>query len=199
MQTSTRWAGAALAVLLVLGGTGGVAGAARGGGGGGGGHHGGGFGGRGFGHGLGHGGGFHHGHHGFHHGPHVFIDGGFFFGFPLYGAYDPFYADPYYYPYPPYPPDDGPDYGPPPEPDDETTAEEPATYGLVQIRDVPDGAALDLDGRFWLTASGLDDRWLALPAGRHTIAVRPKDGAAATFDVDVEPGGRQTIDFADRD
>jgi hypothetical protein len=197
MQTCTRWA-AALAVLLALGGAGGVAHAAHGGGGGGG--HGGGFSGHGHGHGYG---GFHHGH-GFHHGPHVFIDGGFFFGFPLYGGYDPFYADPYYYPYPPYAPDEGPDYGPPPEPDDETAPEQPSTpdtstYGLVRLHDVPDGAAVDLDGRFWLTASGLDDRWLALPAGRHTIAVRPKNGSAATFDVDVEPGGRQTVDFTNRD
>src|SRR5579875_2420067 len=113
----------------------------------------------------GHGGGFHGG--GFH-GPHVFIDGGFFFGAPYF--YDPFFYD--YYPYPPYygyyPPPPPPPPPPPDqeeEPEQEPAPEPPASYGLVQLRGVPDGAAVDLDGRFWLTAAQLDQRWLGLPEG----------------------------------
>jgi hypothetical protein len=39
----------------------------------------------------------------------------------------------------------------------------------MQFRGIPDGAQIDLDDRFWLDAQGLDQRWLAIPDGRHTI------------------------------
>src|SRR5207245_1569273 len=115
----------------------------------------------------------------FHSRSHVFIDGGFFFDpfFPYFYSYP--YPYPYYAPYPyPYPPPGDGGWGePPPEAESEPRAEnappsreeaEPASYGLVQLRGVPDGAAVDLDGRFWLTAERLDERWLAVPYGKHT-------------------------------
>lgn len=160
---------------------------------GGGGHHAGGFGGR-------HGG---FGGHGFHgHGPHVFIDGGFFFGAPFFWDYDPFfYGDPYYYyPYPPayaYP------YPPPPPEEAEAAPEEPeasseaspASYGLVSLRGVPDGASVDLDGRFWLTAEDLAARWLALPEGSHTITVRQGDAEPKTRRLEVRSGTTHILEF----
>ena len=174
------------------------AGAARGGGGhGGGGMHGGGF--RGGPHGGFHGG-FHHG------GSHVFVGGSVFF--------DPFwYGYPYYYypyPYYPYYPYDYPDYPPPPDeeasaepgqPDEEASEAAPTstarigTYGLVQLHGVPDGAAVDLDGRFWLTADGLDDRWLALPEGTHTITVRVGRETPLQRTVEVKPGASTVVRF----
>jgi hypothetical protein len=42
----------------------------------------------------------------------------------------------------------------------------------VQLRGVPDGADVDLDGRFWLAAEALATRWLALPEGEHVLTVR---------------------------
>src|SRR5262249_50956439 len=82
----------------------------------------------------------------------------------------PLYLPPYAPPPPPPPPGGSP---PPPPPEQQYGGElspppentERVTYGLVQLRGVPDGAAVDLDGRFWLTATGLDKRWLALPEG----------------------------------
>jgi len=172
------------------------AGAARGGHGGGG-MHGGGF--HGGGHGF-HGGGFHRG------GGRVFVGGSVFF--------DPFwYGYPYYYyPYPYYPsyPYDYPDY--PPPPDEEASAEpgQPGaeapeaappstprigTYGLVQLHGVPDGAAVELDGQFWLTADGLDDRWLALPEGNHTVSIRVGNGTPLRRTFDVRPGASTVVRF----
>ena len=192
---------AALVVMLSAG----AAVAAHGGGGGGGGH------------GMHASGGWHHsgwGGHGWHgHGPHVFIDGGFFFGAPLGWGWPYFYGDPYY-PYPPaygYPPYGVAPYSyyPPPPPPEETEQQAesappeggtsaptaPATYGLVRLRGVRDGASVDLDGRFWLTADRLDDRWLALPEGTHTIAVRDGDAPPVTREVSVSAGGNLTFDF----
>ncbi|HZP42361.1 MAG TPA: PEGA domain-containing protein [Candidatus Binatia bacterium] len=170
---------------------------ARGGGGGGGrggGGHGGGF--RGGGHGF-------HGHH-FHGHSRVFV-GGFFWDPFFY--YPPYYAAPYYYPYPypyayyppPPPPDDAGWTTAPPESTEPGAAPEAraetqdtearsASYGLVQLRGVPDDASVDLDGRFWMQAKGLDDRWLALPRGSHTIAVRMEGYRTVERTIDVTPG-----------
>ena len=165
-------------------------------------HHGGGhgFGGHGFG-----------GHRPFFHGrSHVFIDGGFFFDpfFPYYYPY-PYYA-PYPYPYPP-PDDEGwgeppPEAGsePPPEAGSEPRAEnappsreeaEHASYGLVQLRGVPDGAAVDLDGRFWLTAERLDERWLAVPYGKHTLVVHARGSQPVEQRVEVKSGKTSVVRF----
>jgi hypothetical protein len=174
-----RQLAAAAALLLALGGA--PALAARHGG------HGGGFHGRGF------RGGFHGRWHGGHfHGPHVFIDGGFFFGPPYF--YAPFFYD--YYPYPPYFPPPPPPPPPPPDQEEQEDAPEPpASYGLVQLRGVPDGAAVDLDGRFWLTAARLDERWLGLPEGTHTITVRRAGRDTVSRQVDVSAGSTQVVDF----
>ena len=130
-----------------------------------------------------------------------FIDGGFFF--------DPFffpYYYPYYAPYPvePYLPDDEGWSEPPPEGGSEPRAEseppareeaERASYGLVQLRGVPDGAAVDLDGRFWLKADGLDQRWLAVPHGEHTLAVRVRGSQPVERRVEVKPGKTSVVRF----
>ena len=169
-------------------------------------HHGS-FGGHGFG---GHG---FAGHHPFFHSrSHVFIDGGFFFDpfFPYYYGY-PY---PYYAPYPyPYPPPDDEGWGepppeaesePPPEAESEPRAEntppsreeaEPASYGLVQLRGVPNGAAVDLDGRFWLTAERLDERWLAIPYGKHTLVVHARGSQPVEQRVEVKPGKTSVVRF----
>jgi len=143
---------------------------------------------------------------GFHggHGPHVFFGGGVFFD-PFYygGYYYPYYG----YPYPGYVYPPPPDYTwsePPPE-EGEQQAEAPpaesdeeasrATYGLVQLRGVPDGASVDLDGRFWLTARALDNRWLAMPRGEHTVTVRVRGGDSQDRRVDVKEGKNQVVRF----
>ena len=151
------------------------------------------------------------GHRPFFH-PHsrFFIDGGFFFDpfFPYYYPY-PYYA-PYPYPYPP-PDDEGwgeppPEAGsePPPEAGSEPRAEnappsreeaEHASYGLVQLRGVPDGAAVDLDGRFWLTAERLDERWLAVPYGEHTLVVHARGSRPVEQRVEVKPGKTSVVRF----
>jgi len=157
-----------------------------------------------------HGGGYHGGvhHGGFHHtGSHVFVGGGVFFDpfwfgypysyYPYPYAYYPYY--PYYYPespyYPPPPPEEESGAGSGPPEGGSMPAPRAATYGLVQLRGVPDGAAVDLDDRFWLTADSLDDRWLALPEGRHTLTVRPRDGARLERSVDVKPGTTVVVQF----
>jgi len=130
-----------------------------------------------------------------------FIDGGFFF--------DPFFSPyyyPYYAPYPvePYPPDDEGWGEPPPEAGNEPRAErgppareeaERASYGLVQLRGVPDGAAVDLNGRFWLRAEGLDQRWLAIPYGEHTLTVRVRGSAPVERRVEVQSGKTSVVRF----
>ena len=122
----------------------------------------------------------------------------------------PFYY-PYYYgysaPYPAYP------YLPPPpdeplaradEPDEESDDEEDraaadplrASYGLVQLHGIPDGAKVELDGRFWLTAELLDRRWLALPQGEHTVAARVHGGEPIERRVEISAGKTQVVRFA---
>jgi len=152
--------------------------------------------------------GFHHGggfHHGFG-GPRVFI-GGAFGGWPYPYAYPyapypyPYYAPypypyPYPYSYPPPPPDDSTWSAPPPAQEQGGEAESAApdaTYGLVQLHGVPDGAQIDLDGRFWLTAGDLDHRWLALPQGRHELRIRVGDANPVERRIDVAPGKTQVV------
>ncbi len=69
------------------------------------------------------------------------------------------------------------------------------SYGLVQLRGVPDGAAVDLDGRFWMTAAQLDRRWLALPHGRHVIAVYVEGKQPVERRVDVAAGRTHFVRF----
>src|SRR5262249_10263447 len=103
-------------------------------------------------------------------------------GYPTYS--DPNASEPSYPDYPP------PGYEGEPDPAPDTEATPPpqyvppsgaeaapsddygSSYGLVQLREVPDGATVELDQRPWMNAHGLDDRWLALPAGMHSITVR---------------------------
>ena len=188
---------------------------ARGGGGGGGGGHAGGFGhGGGFAHGPGvahgpagwhgggwHGGGWHGHHHGF--GSSVFIGGSFFYPwyYPAYPYYSYPYAYPYAYGYPP--PDDSeweagaPASGGEDEQDDDSTYADArsSSYGLVQLRGVPNGATVDLDGREWLHAEGLDQRWMALPDGEHVITVRLHDRTPQERRIVVKAGSSQTVRF----
>jgi hypothetical protein len=148
----------------------------------------------------------------FHTVPHVFIGGGFglpFFWPPTYYGWGPASAYPYPYPYPygypyPYPGTYPPDYppsdsggqsappdagSPPPEGSGaQADSQDPGTYGLIQLRGVPDGASVFLDGRFWLVAHGLDGRWLALPDGQHTITVRMTGYQEVTTSLEVVPG-----------
>jgi len=172
--------------------------------------HGGSFHGGGF-----HGGGFHGG--GFHGGG---FRGGFFFGpfwYPY--AYGYPYAYPYAYPYPGYYPPEyyPPEYypptsrysgsAPPPEspyagqgeqgPSAEATPEDArrADYGLVSLHGVPDGAAVDLDGRFWLTAEALEQRWLALPRGAHTLTVHVSRARPIERRIQVKAGATQVVRF----
>jgi hypothetical protein len=123
-----------------------------------------------------------------------------------YGPYPYPYAYPYAYPYPVYvPPPDDPGWGAPPADappparaesrPPSPAAAPPASYGLVQLRGVPDGAAVDLDGRFWLTARALDGRWVALPDGEHTLAVRVEGAEPVVRRVDVRSGKTQVVRF----
>ena len=165
------------------------------------------------GHGMGHvggtrfggtGGGF-RGERGFHRGDRFF--GGVFIDDPFF--YDPVFS-PYAYPYgyasaylPP--PVDWQEPSPPEAQaqggDEQHVEAAPledslkASYGLVQLRGVADGASVDLDGRFWLTAAKLDQRWLALPHGRHTITVRNENAVAVERHVEVESGTPSTVRF----
>lgn len=191
---------------------------AAGHGGGGGGGHGGMGGGMGGAMGGGHGWGGHGWHGGWHGGHHH--GGDFVFGF----GFAPWYWDPFYFPYAysyPYPYYAGYGYPPPPEdagpppdmppPDQQQPDQQQqqdawngqqdngdpmdASYGLVKLRGVPDGASVELDGRYWLTAARLSERWLALPRGRHTLTIRPQQGAASEHTVDIKPGVNVVIDF----
>jgi hypothetical protein len=60
---------------------------------------------------------------------------------------------------------------------------------------VPEGADIDLDERFWLKAESLDNRWLAVPDGQHTIAVRVEGNERQTRDIEVRAGAKQVIKF----
>ncbi len=163
-----------------------------------------------------------HGHGGWHgrppfHAPPPGHRGSFFvFGGPTF--WDPFYYPyyyPYYYSYPPYPyyvpypaymyppPPEEPGWSAPPaessppvEPTPETTDEAlGASYGLVQLRGVPDGATIELDGRFWLTAAQLDARWLAVPKGEHRLTMRVRDGEPTERRINIAPGKSQVVRF----
>jgi hypothetical protein len=144
---------------------------------------------------------------GWHGGPHIVIGTGFF--------WSPYFYERYGYPYPYYPPPPPPyyyypPYYPPPTPparepsasrerrtaDDE--AARTASYGLVQLRGVPDGASVDLDGRFWLRAEKLDQRWLALPAGAHTLVVRAEEGRPVERRVRIDAGETHVVRFESR-
>jgi len=163
-----------------------------------------------------HGGAFHghpgHGpigvHHGF--GSHVFFFGFSPFVVPYYYPY-PYYPYSYYpypyYPYPPPPPyaypSEAPESGgsaaeeaPPQNQENEAEEARQANYGLVQLRGVPNGAAVDLDGRFWLRAENLGDRWLALPRGAHTLVVRAEGAEPVERRVEVASGKTQVVRFA---
>lgn len=151
-----------------------------------------------------HGGGHGHFHH--HHGSDFFFFGSFgpywYGGWP-YGPYAypySYYWYPYSYPYP-YPP--GP-YRVYDDPDDRDESEEsysppsdaePASYGLIRLDGVPDGASVELDGRFWLTANDLDERWLALPNGEHRIAVTVRDAQPIVRTIRIVPGKSHVLKF----
>ena len=138
----------------------------------------------------------------------VFIGGTF--------GWDPFFAPYFYYPYPSYYPYYMAYPAYPPAPPQETAPGAPpgdqesggdsptatptppddarrVTYGLVQLRGVPDGAAIDLDGRFWLTATDLDKRRLALPEGEHQLTVRVDDAAPVARTIAVVAGKQQSV------
>ena len=147
-----------------------------------------------------------------------FFWGPYYWGYPYYG-YPPYWYPPYdenVPSYPSYPPTAGqgaPDqsavppaagtyqgYGTAPPPDQGYVAESPeaasddySSYGLIQLRGVPDGASVDLDGRRWLDGRNLGDRWLALPAGTHTISVRAEGYETFERSIDVTPGRNQVV------
>ena len=118
------------------------------------------------------------------------------------------YFEPLYFPdyVPPpayaYPPPVEPGWGAPPGENAPAEAEEESevvprtSYGLVMLRDVPDGAAVDLDGRFWLTAQDLGARWLALPEGSHTLVARTSGERSIERHVEIAAGKAQVVRFA---
>jgi hypothetical protein len=174
-----------LAAVLLASGSAIAAGGHGGGHGGGGGH---GHGGGGHGHGHGWSGGWHH---------HSDFGATFFYG--------PWFWDPYFFPYAPayypgdIPPPDDADV-PPPESGGWSTegdADNPldASYGLIRLAGVPDGATVELDGRYWMQAARLSERWLALPRGRHSITTRGPGGATQERRIDVEPGTTAVVQF----
>jgi len=142
----------------------------------------------------------------------------YYYGYPYYYPYPypyPYYGYPTTYPppgsptqqYPPdqqyqqyqqYPPDSGaappPDAGSAPPPD-EGAAPPPSSsrYGYVQLRSVPEDATVDLDGRFWVDGRQLDERWLPLTPGLHTITVRLRDSEPVDRRVDVSAGASQVV------
>jgi hypothetical protein len=139
-------------------------------------------------------------HHGHWHsrGPRVFFFGSFG---PYWYPWYPAYAYPYYpaYPYPvydePYAAEDDveEEAEPPPPP-----AEDPdrVSYGLVQLVGIADGADVELDGRFWLTARNLDSRWLALPRGEHEIEMLAREGQeSVTRRVVIVAGKNHVVKF----
>ena len=64
---------------------------------------------------------------------------------------------------------------------------------MIQLRGVPDGATVDLDGRRWIDGRNLTDRWLALPAGPHTISVHAAGYDTFEQRIDVTPGRNQVV------
>jgi PEGA domain len=129
------------------------------------------------------------------------------YGYPPYG-YPPYDANVPSYPgYPPPTAQGAPDQSaiPPaadtaPPPDQGYLADSPdaagddySSYGLIQLRGVPDAASVDLDGRHWLDGRNLGGRWLALPAGLHTISVRAEGYETVEQRVDVTAGRNQVV------
>jgi len=152
----------------------------------------------------------------FHGGPRVFVGGGFGFPFfwPSYSyGFGPAYAYPYPYgdypyPYPGtylpgYPPPDAGTQSPPPDAgsptpeysDAQADAQDQGTYGLIQLRGVPDGASVYLDARFWFVAHSLGGRWLALPGGGHAITVRLTGYREVSANVEVVPGTNRVVEI----
>src|SRR5262249_13044475 len=142
---------------------------------------------------------------------------GYPYGYPPYGYYPPAgypYPPPGYSDYPPpssgteYPTEEAPppQSGPPPGypsepppgyPSAESGAQSPpptdASYGMVQLRSVPDGAGVDLDGQFWLDASQMNDRWLPVTPGPHTITVRVAGRPPLERRIDVPAGQSEVV------
>jgi hypothetical protein len=143
------------------------------------------------------------------------IGGGFLYPYAYPYAY-PYTYSAYAYPpsygygwYPPPPPDDEYDEyeeeAPPPSsgeasvppgaPGDDALAapDDGQSQGMIRLLDVPDGAALSLDGRHWLEAHDLAGQWFSLPAGTHTIGIRASGHLPAERRVDVRAGGQQVV------
>lgn len=142
--------------------------------------------------------------HGHPHHSHVFVGGSVFWDPFFFPAFYPYYLPyPYPYPYPAYPyppPEEAAPGAPPGEAPQEEEAPPPedarnATYGLIQLRGVPDGAAVDLDDRFWLTAERLEERWLAVPRGKHTLTVHVRGSEPIVRQIDVSAGKNQVVRF----
>jgi hypothetical protein len=134
-----------------------------------------------------------------HGGPHVFQR--FVFVDPFF--VDPFVPYPVPYPYPAYvyPPPPPPAYWTPEAAQAETERRveedaQQASYGLVQIQGVPDGAQVDLDGAFWMYAAQLDARWLALPRGSHRLTIYPSGRKPIERKIDVVPGATLVVHVA---
>src|SRR5579883_1195831 len=72
------------------------------------------------------------------------------------------------------------------------------SYGLVQLRGVPDGARIDLDGRPWLVAEGLDGRWLVVARGSHRLTIHLPDHEPREQRIDVVDGRAQVVRFTER-
>jgi hypothetical protein len=72
------------------------------------------------------------------------------------------------------------------------------SYGLVQLRGVPEGARVDLDGHFWVVAQGLDERWLVVARGPHRVTVHLPDHEPLERRIDVVDGRTQVVRFPER-
>jgi sugar lactone lactonase YvrE len=72
------------------------------------------------------------------------------------------------------------------------------SYGLVQLRGVPDGARIDLDGRPWLVAEGLEGRWLVVARGQHRLTIHLPDHEPREQRIDVVDGRAQVVRFTER-
>ncbi len=151
----------------------------------------------------GHGGHYHHHHH---HGSGFFFYGSFGpywypgwpyrpYLYPYYAYYYPYYGYPYPYPPVPYRVDDDDDERDVPEESPPPADSETASYGLIRLDSVPDGAAVELDGRFWLTADDLDDRWLALARGEHRISVTVGNAQPIVRTIRIVPGRTHVLRF----
>jgi hypothetical protein len=85
---------------------------------------------------------------------------------------------------------------PPPDESEGDTSVAPddaGTYGLVRLLDVPDGARVSLDGRYWLEAHDLAGQWFRVSPGRHTISVRASGSAPVEYEANVVAGQQQEL------